>query len=111
MRRWMHGLGLALLFSCGSSFSEWNEDSLESLEWREIGPYRGGRSAAVAGIPQDRETLYFGSTGGGVWKTSNGGGAWNDLKKLCCGTTAWKAPGRCRVSIPPRLPWMARTSP
>jgi photosystem II stability/assembly factor-like uncharacterized protein len=79
MRRWMHGLGLALLFSCGSSFSEWNEDSLESLEWREVGPYRGGRSAAVAGIPQDRETFYFGSTGGGVWKTSNGGGAWNNI--------------------------------
>ena len=79
MRRWMHGLGLALLFSCGNSFAEWNVDSLESLEWREVGPYRGGRSAAVAGIAQDRETFYFGSTGGGVWKTSNGGGAWNNV--------------------------------
>ncbi len=79
MRRWMHGLGLALLFSCGSSFAEWNEDSLESIEWREVGPYRGGRSAAVAGIPQDRETFYFGSTGGGVWKSSNGGGVWKNV--------------------------------
>ena len=51
-------------------------DNLRSLEWREVGPYRGGRSAAVAGIPQDRETYYFGGTGGGVWKTQNGGQSW-----------------------------------
>ncbi|MGA9574067.1 MAG: hypothetical protein WBS20_08990, partial [Lysobacterales bacterium] len=57
----------------------WDESKLESLKWREIGPYRGGRSAAVTGIPQDRETFYFGSTGGGVWKTTNGGGDWNNI--------------------------------
>lgn len=54
-------------------------DLLEGLQWREIGPYRGGRSAAVAGIPQDRETYYFGATGGGVWKTSNAGGHWENV--------------------------------
>jgi photosystem II stability/assembly factor-like uncharacterized protein len=75
----MCGFGLALLFAGGSSFGDWSEDGLESLQWREVGPYRGGRSAAVAGIPQDRETFYFGSTGGGVWKTSNGGGDWNNV--------------------------------
>ncbi|MEM1412863.1 MAG: glycosyl hydrolase [Pseudomonadota bacterium] len=52
---------------------------LEGLQWREVGPYRGGRSAAVAGIPQDRETYYFGATGGGVWKTTNGGGHWENV--------------------------------
>ncbi|MGI9202385.1 MAG: WD40/YVTN/BNR-like repeat-containing protein [Woeseiaceae bacterium] len=51
-------------------------DNLKAMEWREIGPYRGGRSAAVAGIPGDRSTYYFGSTGGGVWKTRNSGQAW-----------------------------------
>ena len=68
-------LGLALLLvAAGSAVAaDWNEQALEGLEWREIGPYRGGRSAAVAGIPQDRETYYFGATGGGVWKTCNGG--------------------------------------
>jgi photosystem II stability/assembly factor-like uncharacterized protein len=55
------------------------ESELEGLEWREIGPYRGGRSAAVAGIPQDRETFYFGATGGGVWKTRNGGAHWENV--------------------------------
>jgi photosystem II stability/assembly factor-like uncharacterized protein len=59
--------------------ASWDESQLEGLKWREIGPYRGGRSAAVTGIPQDRETFYFGSTGGGVWKTTNGGGHWSNV--------------------------------
>ena len=54
-------------------------DALRALEWREIGPFRGGRSAAVAGIPQDRNTYYFGATGGGVWKTTNGGESWHNV--------------------------------
>jgi len=54
-------------------------DSLRAMEWREVGPYRGGRSAAVAGIAADRETYYFGSTGGGVWKTQNGGQSWRNV--------------------------------
>ena len=49
------------------------------LEWREVGPYRGGRSAAVAGIPQDRETYYMGAAGGGVWKTTDAGRSWDNV--------------------------------
>lgn len=52
---------------------------IRALEWREIGPYRGGRSAAVTGIPSSRETYYMGTTGGGVWKTNNGGGSWQNV--------------------------------
>lgn len=52
---------------------------LRALEWREVGPYRGGRSAAVAGIPDDRETYYFGATGGGVWKTRDAGNGWQNV--------------------------------
>ena len=79
MRRLIHILVLALSFACMNLFADWDEDGLEDLKWREIGPYRGGRSAAVAGIAQDRETFYFGSTGGGVWKTTNGGGDWENV--------------------------------
>ena len=79
MRHCLRGLGLALLLVCGIGFADWDDDGFENLKWREVGPYRGGRSAAVAGIPQDRETFYFGSTGGGVWKTSNGGGDWKNV--------------------------------
>ena len=52
------------------------DSALQAMEWRLVGPYRGGRSAAVTGIPQDRETYYFGGAGGGVWKTSDGGTSW-----------------------------------
>ena len=48
----------------------------EGLAWREIGPYRGGRSAAATGIPQDRQTYYMGACGGGVWKTDDAGKSW-----------------------------------
>ncbi|HEX5759035.1 MAG TPA: glycosyl hydrolase [Thermoanaerobaculia bacterium] len=51
----------------------------DSLRWREVGPYRGGRSAAVAGVPQQRDVYYFGSTGGGVWKTTDGGRSWKPV--------------------------------
>ncbi|MEM7705045.1 MAG: glycosyl hydrolase [Pseudomonadota bacterium] len=59
--------------------SELPDDRLEGLQWREVGPYRGGRSAAVAGIPQDRQTYYFGSTGGGVWKSQDAGLTWGNV--------------------------------
>jgi photosystem II stability/assembly factor-like uncharacterized protein len=52
---------------------------LQGLSWREVGPYRGGRVAAVEGIPQERETYYFGATGGGVWKTTDGGATWKNV--------------------------------
>ncbi len=46
------------------------------LKYRNIGPFRGGRSAAVAGVIGQPMTFYFGGTGGGVWKTTNGGQSW-----------------------------------
>ncbi len=52
---------------------------LTSLEWRGIGPYRGGRVVAVAGDPSHSHTFYFGSTGGGVWKTTDGGLFWDNV--------------------------------
>jgi photosystem II stability/assembly factor-like uncharacterized protein len=48
----------------------------KSMEWRSIGPFRGGRATAVAGIPGQPYTYYFGATGGGVWKTEDGGLNW-----------------------------------
>ena len=51
----------------------------KGLEWRSIGPYRGGRAVAVAGDPVDKQCFYFGSTGGGVWKTTDGGLIWENV--------------------------------
>src|SRR5215213_42429 len=50
------------------------------LAYRQIGPFRGGRSAAVAGVGSQPFVYYFGATGGGVWKTTDGGVTWQTLR-------------------------------
>jgi photosystem II stability/assembly factor-like uncharacterized protein len=54
-------------------------DPLKSLQYRSIGPYRGGRSAAVTGVPSQPFVFYYGATGGGVWKTTDGGINWESV--------------------------------
>ena len=49
------------------------------LRWRSIGPFRGGRVTSVAGVPGDPNTYYFGTPGGGVWKTTDGGRVWRPI--------------------------------
>src|SRR5271170_554201 len=49
------------------------------MKWRMIGPYRGGKVNAVAGIPGDPATYYFAANGGGVWKTTDGGTVWKPI--------------------------------
>ncbi|MFV8351604.1 glycosyl hydrolase [Flavobacterium sp. XS2P14] len=57
--------------------SNFVSDSLfNALKWRNIGPFRSGRSLAVAGHANHPLTYYFGATGGGVWKTIDGGNEW-----------------------------------
>ncbi|NER09794.1 Uncharacterized protein SAMN06265375_101687 [Muriicola jejuensis] len=50
-----------------------------SMEYRLVGPFRGGRSAAVTGVPDQPNLFYFGATGGGVWKTMDGGRTWENI--------------------------------
>lgn len=52
---------------------------LKALQWRSIGPFRGGRVTAVAGVASQPLVFYFGATGGGVWKTSDGGIDWEPI--------------------------------
>ncbi|HWF86676.1 MAG TPA: hypothetical protein VG222_17580 [Vicinamibacterales bacterium] len=52
---------------------------LQLLHWRSVGPSRGGRVVAVAGDPVNKLTFYQGSTGGGVWKTDDGGLNWRNI--------------------------------
>jgi photosystem II stability/assembly factor-like uncharacterized protein len=49
------------------------------LAYRQIGPFRGGRAGTVAGVPSQPFVYYFGATGGGVWKTTDGGVTWEPL--------------------------------
>ncbi len=55
------------------------EEVYSSLEYRLVGPFRGGRSAAVTGVPGQPNLFYFGATGGGVWKTTDGGRTWGNI--------------------------------
>ncbi|MBK9257815.1 MAG: glycosyl hydrolase [Saprospiraceae bacterium] len=55
------------------------ENYYSSLSWRHIGPFRGGRSCAVTGVPGKANLFYFGATGGGVWKTIDGGRSWSNI--------------------------------
>jgi photosystem II stability/assembly factor-like uncharacterized protein len=58
---------------------QYPEELYSSLDYRLIGPFRGGRSAAVTGVPGEPNLFYFGATGGGVWKTLDGGRTWSNI--------------------------------
>lgn len=62
-----------------ASSSGVNASIMKSMQWRLIGPYRGGRSVAVAGHPINKMEFYMGATGGGVWKTTDGGRSWKNV--------------------------------
>ncbi|HEY5609961.1 MAG TPA: glycosyl hydrolase, partial [Thermoanaerobaculia bacterium] len=70
-----------LLFLVSPVFAQPPIDPLQfqEMKWREIGPYRGGRVAAVTGVTSQRSVFYFGGTGGGVWKTTDGGVTWKNV--------------------------------
>mgnify|MGYP002822168889 FL=1 len=75
MRRFTH-----LLILCSSFFTlqaeKYDETFFNNLEWRNIGPNRGGRSLSSMGSPGRPNEYYFGATGGGLWKTTDGGNTW-----------------------------------
>ena len=51
----------------------------QDLRWRQLGPFRAGWATSVAGVPDDPRTYYFGTAGGGVWRTHNAGQTWQPL--------------------------------
>ncbi|MFA7228229.1 MAG: hypothetical protein WC061_04275 [Melioribacteraceae bacterium] len=80
MKRFSKLPAAILLFLASTIFSQ-NLDStfLSGLNYRSIGPFRGGRSCAVAGVPSNSSLFYFGATGGGVWKSENAGTTWKNI--------------------------------
>jgi photosystem II stability/assembly factor-like uncharacterized protein len=84
LRRWAWALALvAVCARPGPLAAEVDsatlEDHLGLLHWRDIGPLRGGRTVTVVGHPTKPLVFYTGSTGGGVWKTENGGISWFNI--------------------------------
>lgn len=77
----MRLLTLLFLALCCLSFDmqAQEEDHYSSLEFRNIGPFRGGRASAVTGVPGKPNLYFFGSSGGGVWKTKDGGQTWTNI--------------------------------
>src|SRR5882724_5856970 len=67
-------------FSIGSNaFAQYSQQSFSAMQWRLVGPHRAGRVTTVAGIPGNPAVYYFGTPGGGVWKTTNGGRVWTPI--------------------------------
>src|SRR5439155_25065683 len=56
-----------------------DEKLFSGMQWRQIGPIRGGRALTIEGVPGEPDTSYFGSVAGGVWKTIEGGANWTRL--------------------------------
>jgi len=61
------------------TFAQTANDYLEPMKFRNIGPFRGGRSVTASGVVGDPLTYYMGTTGGGLWKTTNAGGLWENI--------------------------------
>jgi photosystem II stability/assembly factor-like uncharacterized protein len=67
---------LAILITSPVALAQVNPDLLQSLHWRSIGPFRGGRTRAVAGVPSQPNVFYIAQVNGGVWKTTDYGRTW-----------------------------------
>jgi photosystem II stability/assembly factor-like uncharacterized protein len=72
-------LFLSFFFIYNEIIAQVDTSYFNGLEYRGIGPFRGGRSCAVTGVPSNPTLFYFGSTGGGVWKSENSGTTWKNI--------------------------------
>src|SRR5437899_701802 len=79
LARLLASLGMLLLTALVSNAQQIDPKTYGGMKWRLIGPFRGGRVLAVTGVPSQPNTYYFGATGGGVWKTTDGGISWDPL--------------------------------
>ena len=68
-----------ILLTTGMIAQAVSPELLDGLKWRLIGPFRGGRAVAVAGVPGDSTTFYFGAVNGGIWKTTDAGTVWTPI--------------------------------
>ena len=68
-----------LFFIASTTFSQALDSIFKSVKYRNIGPFRGGRSVAASGVVNDPMTYYMGNTGGGLWKTEDGGQLWKNI--------------------------------
>src|SRR6266478_3013580 len=75
-------LCVLVLFSFLSSTvraQQYSSDLYQSMRWRTIGPFRGGRTVGASGVPGQPNVFYIGVNNGGVWKTTDYGRTWNPI--------------------------------
>ncbi|WP_088323735.1 WD40/YVTN/BNR-like repeat-containing protein [Polaribacter tangerinus] len=78
-------LAICIFFSANAKVNaqkkstKFSAEYFSPVKWRNIGPFRGGRSAAVTGVSGKPTLFYMGATGGGVWKTTDGGNTWQNI--------------------------------
>src|SRR5690349_2561896 len=74
-------LTVALLYVCAGQLvcAQVPGDLYQSMKWRMIGPHRGGRTVAAAGVPNHPNVFYVGVNNGGVWRTTDYGRTWEPL--------------------------------
>ena len=73
--------------SVANSGLSFNQKLYEGMVWRELGPFRGGRSVTATGVVGDPNTYYFGGVGGGVWKSTDAGQTWFNITDKYFGGT------------------------
>jgi len=73
------GFTFLFLLIISTTFAQSIDSVFSSVKYRNIGPFRGGRSVAASGVVGDPMTYYMGNTGGGLWKTEDGGQLWKNI--------------------------------
>src|ERR1700730_6629502 len=70
---------LVLLLTAAELAAQVDPNAFSAMRWRHIGPFRGGRTVAAAGIPSQPNVFYIGANNGGVWKSTDSGRVWVPL--------------------------------
>ena len=79
IKQCMRTVSFFSIFLSSLTAVEMDTSLFQAMEWRNIGPFRGGRSTAATGVVGNTSTYYFGATGGGVWKTDDAGISWRNI--------------------------------
>ena len=79
MRVGMAAVAAVMLIAGSATAQQVNQDAMKGMKWRSIGPFRGGRVIAVAGVSSQPNVFYFGGVGGGIWKTTDAGNTWTPM--------------------------------
>src|SRR5258706_10891749 len=84
-----------LLLPLPATAQQYDSSLYSGLHWRMIGPFRGGRVNAVSGVVGQPDTFYFGSVGGGLWKSTNAGRSWTPVFDAAASSASIGAIGVC----------------